>query len=418
MSAVFASASVLGPLIGGSLTDHVHWRWVFYVNIPLGMLALTVLWFGMPNIRPSRHDRLDYSGIFLLLFSVVPMLLGFSWAGSRYDWFSWQVLGLFGWAFGGLLAFIYFEMRSDHPLLPLSLFKSRVFSVAALVTLVSGVGMMGSLFYIPLFVQGVIGKSATNSGFVTMPMMISMAVASAITGQVLSRWGRYRIPGVIGLIVAVGGMVLLSRMDVNSVSRDATIAMVVLGAGLGTSIPLYMLAVQNDVPYRLMGVSTSTMQFLRAVGGTMGVAVMFSLIQSHYRDGLAANVPGPVQSAPQLYGAIQEPQFLLNKSAGQEIEVAFASFGSEGPKLFDATIFAVRDSLANSISDTFFISAFVIATAVVIALFIKEIPLKKVHFVSEEGLAPGPAAEEEPVEEGVAARTAMAAAGARDGGAG
>jgi EmrB/QacA subfamily drug resistance transporter len=390
MSAVFASASVLGPLIGGTLTDHADWRWVFYVNLPLGAIALTVLFFGMPSFRPSRHDRLDIPGAVLLLAGVVPLLLAFSWAGSRYDWISPQVIGLFLWAAVALAAFCYVETRTEQPLLPLGLFKNRVFSVASAVTLLSGFGMMGAMFYIPLFVQGVIGSSATNSGLVTMPMMIAMAISSAIAGQAMSRLGRYKLLGTVGLTIMAAGMFLLSRLTVDSAKSDVTIGMVVLGIGLGSAIPLYMLAVQNAVSYRLMGVATSTQQFLRAVGGTMGVAVMFSLIQAKYHSGLTESVPTAVRDNPEASGAINDPQFLLNDQAAAQIEQGFAGFGPQGVQLFDATIQAVRESLAVAIADTFLISTLVVLGCVVISLFMKEIPLRKVHFGAEEGFVPPP----------------------------
>jgi MFS family permease len=372
---------------------------VFYINLPLGSVALLVLFFGMPALRPVARARMDYRGVVLLVATVVPALLAFSWAGSRYDWASPQIIGMFTWAAAALAVFAYAEMRTEEPLLPMRLFRNRIFAVSAGVTFLTGIGMFGALSYIPLFVQGVIGSSATNSGLVVMPMMIAMTIASIISGQIMSRLGHYRFLGAAGLAVMAAGMFLLAQMDANATNFIARRNMVVMGIGLGMSLPLFMLAVQNAVPHAAMGISTSTMQFLRVVGGTMGVAIMGSLVNSTLASELATNIPPNVRETapPALLDQLRDPQFLLSPGQLGSVRGAFEQLSPQGGQLFESAILAVRTSLATAISDAFLVAAFVVLASVFVGVFLKEVPLRRVHDLEGAPTLPGEPASPPPV---------------------
>lgn len=385
MTGVFAAASVLGPLIGGYITDNLNWRWVFYVNLPLGALALSVFFSVMPSVRPGVRHKLDYWGVTTLILAVVPLLLAFSWANEQYPWLSAQIIGLLAFAALAALAFAAVEMRAAEPILPPALFRHPIFLVSAAVTFLTAMGMFGGIVYLPLFVQGVIGSSATNSGLVIMPMMLSLAITAAIMGQVLARWGRYRIIAVVGLAVMAGGMFLMSGMDATSTNAIATRNMIVVGIGLGATMPIFILVVQNALPYRMLGVSTAAIQFFRSVGGTMGVAIMGSLVNSSFSAELTAETSPQVREAtpPELLERLQNPQSLLNADLLAELREAFAGLGEGGPVMFNEIMLGTRTALGTAIAEAFLVGMGITLAALVVAIFLKEVPLAKTWAVPE-----------------------------------
>jgi EmrB/QacA subfamily drug resistance transporter len=277
--AMFGLSSIVGPLLGGFLTDNISWRWIFYVNIPIGAVALFVIVTTMhlPHVR--KEHRIDYLGAVVLTAAVVCLLLVATWGGSTYAWGSSQIVGLVAAGLVLLGLFVMVERGATEPVLPLSLFRSGVFTVSNLASLVIGAAMFGTIIYIPLFVQGVIGGSATNSGVVLIPLMLAVVTAVIASGQVVTRTGRYKIFPIAGSAMSLVGFWLLTRLNVHSTSFDATVAMVVIGFGIGQMMQTYTLAVQNDARREDMGVATATTQFSRSIGGTFGVAVLGTILQ-------------------------------------------------------------------------------------------------------------------------------------------
>jgi hypothetical protein len=345
----------------------------------------------MPSIRPQGPRRpLDSLGMSVLVMAVVPLMLAFSWGGTQYDWLSPQIIGLLVLAFVAAGALVRIEGGAAEPIIPLSLFRSSIFVVIIGVTFLTAMGMFGSVSYIPLFVQSVIGTSATNSGLVTMPMMLTMSVVSAGVGQLLSRTGRYRILLVAGLAVTTLGMYMLARMDVDSNQGEATRDMIVMGIGLGAAMPILMLVALNTASHEMLGVTTSTIQFMRSVGATLGVALMGSLLNGRLQSELVSQTPAQVtQNVPApLLQRLQDPQILVVSDAMKTIHEAFLGLGDQGQQLYDQALLATKTALAMGITHAFLIGAGITLVSLVLGIFLKEVPLRKTYAIPVEGAPP------------------------------
>jgi EmrB/QacA subfamily drug resistance transporter len=288
IGAVFAVASVAGPLLGGFFVDSLSWRWVFYVNIPVGALAIAIVSTRLHLHTPTRHHRIDYLGAVLLAGGVGGLTLLTTWGGNEYAWGSATTIAL-GVASAVLLAlFIAQERRAVEPIIPLTLFRSRVFNVASAMGFTIGMAMFGAIIFIPLYLQLVYGASPTSSGLRMLPLMAGLLAAAVASGQVISRIGRYKVFPVAGTAILTAGMFLLSRLGVGTAPWIASVYMLVVGVGIGLVMQVLVLVVQNDAQPKDIGVVTSTATFFRSVGGSFGVAIFGAIFASRLSSQLTA----------------------------------------------------------------------------------------------------------------------------------
>ena len=371
---VFALSSVVGPTLGGWITDNLDWRWIFYINVPLGIFSLFALPFVLPQSGQRRRVKIDYLGAATITASVVALLLSLSWVGQGDAWDAGRVIAGFVISAGLLAIFVPVELRAAEPVIPLSLFKNRVFTSASLLMFLVGIGMFGIILYTPLFVQGVLGKTATGSGTVLTPLVFSMTAVGIVGGQIIARVRRVKPFTLVGTVVMTCGVYLLTTLDIGSSQGTVALFLMVTGLGLGLIMPTATLAVQTAVDKTLLGVATSATQFIRAIGSTVGAAVVGSIVTKGYAEGLAANAPA--QAPGRLVSALENPQALVSDAAREALVRAASAFPG-GAQLVEQVIQTARQALSDSIHNGFVFILFAVGSSIAATLVMKNIRLEE-----------------------------------------
>jgi EmrB/QacA subfamily drug resistance transporter len=352
IAGIMAIAMVAGPLAGGFITDNLSWRWAFYVNLPLGGLALIVLATRMHLPKYRTEHRIDWLGAALLSVGITALVLITTWGGNEFSWLSGQILGLALLVVVSLAAFAFVERRVPEPILPLHLFTNRNFALISGVGFLLGFAMFGAMNFLPLFQQTVQGASATNSGLLLLPLMAGMLVVSVISGRVITKTGRYRIFPIIGGVALLAGFLLLTMLDASTTKLTLAIYMVVLGVGMGFLMQTSMLIAQNSVEQKDLGAGSGAATFFRSIGGSIGISLFGALFVHRLADSAA----GPVLGGGSSAGAGVDPTALQQLPA----------------QIRDA----VMTGLADSIAWVFVWAAAIVVLVPVLAWFVKEIPLR------------------------------------------
>ena len=372
LGGVFGVASIGGPLLGGWITDNFSWRWLFFVNLPIGIAALAfiIAYLHLPH-TPKKHS-LDYAGFVTLGLGLSLVLLATSWGGTQYPWGSWQVISLYVVGALSLVVFTINEYYAKEPVIPLRLFGNSIFTLSNVANLAIAMCMFGAIFFIPIYAQGVIGVSVTNSGLVLIPLTVSMILVSILVGRLITYTGRYKSFVLAGILIMGLGYYMLTRLEYGSTQTELTIAMVVVGLGLGAVLQTYTLIVQNATSRSDLGVATATTQLSRSIGATLGTAIFGTIMTSGMRTEIPKYLPAEALNGPQA------EQFSGGSGVGSLLDPGALT------QLPEAVATGIREGLAAAMHPVFVAGIPILAVAFVASLFIKALPLRNVAYVDAD----------------------------------
>ena len=365
LGAVFGVTTVIGPLLGGFFTDHMTWRWAFWINVPVAIVVFAVAVTAIPSLARSAKPVIDYAGILLVGIGASGLTLATSWGGGEYAWGSPMILGLFIGSAIALALFVRVELRAAEPILPIRLFASPVFTVCCILAFIVGFAMLGAMTFLPTFMQFVDGVSATESGLRTLPMVLGLLITSVGSGQIVGRTGRYKIFPIVGTAVMALGFFLLSRLGVDSPLWREALFLFILGTGIGMCMQVLVLTVQNTASFADLGVATSGVTFFRTIGSSFGAAIFGSLF---------ANFLGS-RIGPALLASGAPPEAAESPKALHGVSAEMAR--------------PIVEAYADSLGTVFLCAVPVALVGFVVALFLKEVPLREMDVAAAADLGEG-----------------------------
>ncbi|MCY8426772.1 multidrug efflux MFS transporter MdtP [Bacillus vallismortis] len=375
--AIYGLASVIGPQIGGWIVDSLNWKWVFYINLPVGIIAVIFIARGLQGRQQTGPINFDIAGIFTMIVGVVSLLLALSFGGKDYAWGSWQILGLFALALIGIVSFIIVESKAKEPILPMYLFKNRTFTFLNLIGFFMSIGMFGAITFVPFFMQGIVGVSASESGTIMTPMMISMIITSIIGGQLVYKIG-IKPQIITGMLIMAGGFLLLTTLDLDTSKLVATSYMAIIGLGMGLVMPILTLALQESFSKEELGVVTSSSQFFRSIGGTFGITMLGAVMNARSGNLLTDKLVPYLDSLPaQASSFADQLKSMINTNPQGLLQSLFSPDAlKQIPAAFSSHIMPIlKTSLMDSLHSVFYTGLIFIAVGAVFTLFLKPIKL-------------------------------------------
>jgi EmrB/QacA subfamily drug resistance transporter len=376
VTSVFGLSSIIGPLLGGLITDYLNWRWIFYVNIPVGAVAVLLILLFMPNFKAEgRRGKIDFPGTVVLILALVPMLLAFSLAGEAYGWASPQIIGMLVFSAVMVALFILVELKSQNPIIPMSFFKDRSIWITLLTAFMSNAVMYAAIIYIPYFIQGILGTSATASGAVTVPMTIALMITANVVGVLVTKSSKpFKPLMLIAFVLGTVACILLSTLNAESSYASVIVYMVILGAGLGVTMPVTNANVQNAAPVEQLSSATGATQFFRSIGSTIISAIYGTIMTGAIAKGFMTL---DLLGVPESIGALLvKPQVITDtETLGQLV----AQAPPETTAAVTAAVASAKNVLLSGISSVFLCAAVVCAAGIALSLFFKGAPMRIVH---------------------------------------